>query len=197
MSLLFEDESASILTYYAGLDTNTVDGKETPKRFLAMLGEMTCCTPTNDFEEDVKHEIECIKWKDFPAASDQMIIVRDIPVVSVCNHHVVPFVGKAHIGYIPDKTVAGLSKFARVVRHFSRQLQVQERLTEQIHAFINEQLSPQGIAVVIHAEHMCMTLRGVQAPGTYTTTSKLSGAFMDHNRTAKAEFMHFINGKGI
>lgn len=166
-------------------------GRDTATRFLSMLQDMTACKDSSG-----EHIASCIKWKDFESDIDQLIMVERIPFVSVCNHHVVPFVGYAHIGYIPDGWIAGLSKFGRVVKHFSRQLQVQERLTEQVHDFITDQLNPLGVAVTLRAEHMCMTLRGVQMPGAYTTTSKMSGVFNDHDRTAKAEFLSYVNGNG-
>lgn len=156
-------------------------GIDTPKRFVAMLRELTTA--------------QSVDFKMFDAkGKDEMIIIRNIPFVSVCNHHVIPFVGKADIGYIPDERMAGLSKFARVVHFFARSLQVQERLTEQIADYLEERLKPKGLAVVLEAEHMCMTIRGVQSPGTMTYTAVMRGFFNDHERTAKAEFLQRING---
>jgi GTP cyclohydrolase I len=158
-------------------------GKDTPARFVAMLRELTTSKP--------------FEFKTFSSeGADQMIIVRKIPFVSVCNHHVIPFVGKADIGYIPRDLVAGLSKFARVVQHFARGLQTQERLTVQIAKYLEEKLNPRGLAVVMEAEHMCMTIRGIQTPGTSTYTAEMRGFFDDHDRTAKAEFLQRINGNG-
>jgi GTP cyclohydrolase IA len=187
-----------LLSKHTGLTTSTEHGKDTPQRFVNALEEMTKCRDCNG---------SCMKWKTFPAESDQMIIVKDIPFVSVCNHHVLPFIGKAHIGYIPvyeenpqgvvsvvRGRIAGLSKFARVVHHFARRLQVQESLGREIKDFLIENLAPEGLAIVLQAEHTCMTIRGVQAPGTYTTTSIMCGAFSNHERTAKAEFMQHLNG---
>lgn len=154
-------------------------GRNTPKRFAAMLRELT--TP-EDFE-----------FTHFPAENyDEMIVVKEIPFVSVCNHHVVPFVGLAWVGYIPNEKMAGLSKFARCVRYYAKGLQVQERLTHQIMERICEELDPLGVMVVLEAEHMCMTIRGVQTPGTKTTTSAVAGVFADHTRTAKDEFLRLI-----
>jgi GTP cyclohydrolase I len=178
----------AILEDVTGL-AEDMHGRDTPKRFLEMLRELTQCKDTSD-----AHLKECIKWKDFPAEDDEMIIVRDLPFVSICNHHVIPFIGKAHIGYIPKTTNAGLSKFGRVVRHYSRQLQVQERMTKQVHDFLEVQLDPRGLAVVVEAEHLCMAIRGVQMPGARTRTQKMSGVFADHSRTAKMEFFASING---
>lgn len=156
-------------------------GTDTPTRFVAMLMELTTARSFNFKVFDAK-------------GKDEMVIIRNIPFVSVCNHHVVPFIGKADIGYIPGDYMAGLSKFARVVHFFARSLQVQERLTEQIADFLEEKLKPRGLAVVLEAEHMCMTIRGVQTPGTTTYTAVMRGFFNDHDRTAKAEFLDRING---
>jgi GTP cyclohydrolase I len=176
-----EVEAAEVLLRVAaGLKMDN-HGKETPRRFVNMLKELT--TPQD------------IKWKTFPAdGADQMVVVRNIPFVSLCNHHVVPFVGKADIGYIPDELIVGLSKFARVVKHFASGLQIQERLTQQVADFITSHLLPKGVAVVMEAEHLCMTIRGVQAPGTRTYTAVMNGVFNDHTRTAKAEFLSRLNG---
>ena len=186
---MMEDEknARDLLERYAGLE-DTEHGANTPKRFLAMLDELTQC---RDGEDDTKHEEECIKWKMFPSEGDEMVIVENIPFTSVCNHHVVPFIGRAHIAYVPGQWNAGLSKFARVVRHFAKQLQVQERLTQQVAEYLDGQLEPRGVAVVLKAEHMCMTLRGVQAAGAVTKTSALSGVIKEvpHSR---AEFLSIV-----
>jgi GTP cyclohydrolase I len=175
-----EEAAEVLLRTSAGLVMDE-HGSETPKRFAAMLREMT--TPPD------------IKWKTFANdGMDEMIIERNIPFVSLCNHHVVPFIGFAHIGYIPDQLVAGLSKFARVVQHFAHALQIQERLTKQVADFLEENLKPLGVAVSIEAEHMCMSIRGVKAPGTKTYTAVMRGRFADHERTAKAEFLSRTNG---
>jgi len=178
-----------ILATWAGIGEDD-HGADTPARLLKMLDELTQCR-----EADEEHITECIKWKGFDAdGMRDMIVVEGIPFTSMCNHHLVPFLGIAHVAYIPEAQMAGLSKFARTVRHFSRQAQVQERLTKQIADFLEEQLKPQGVAVLLKAEHMCMTIRGVQAQGTKTTTSTMRGHFADHTRTAKAEFMQIIAG---
>jgi len=169
----------ALLQSVAGLEDDE-HGEDTPDRFVAMLREMT--TP------------EPIKWKVFTNDGyDEMLIARDIPFVSLCNHHVVPFIGKADIGYIPGDKIIGLSKFARVVKHFAAGLQLQERLTKQIADYIEEHLNPLGVAVVMEAEHLCMTIRGVQSPGTRTYTAAMRGRFSEHDRTAKAEFLSRIN----
>ena len=122
---------------------------------------------------------------------DELVVVRDIPFHSLCEHHLLPFVGKAHITYLPKDRIVGLSKLARVVEHFSRNLQVQERMTQQIANWLEEQLSPRGVGVVLAAEHMCMRLRGVKAPGTMTVTSALRGALRNDART-RGEFLDLV-----
>jgi GTP cyclohydrolase IA len=126
----------------------------------------------------------------FPNAEgyDELVIVKDIPVRSVCEHHVLPFTGVAHVGYLPGDRILGLSKFARVVEMFARRPQVQERLTVQIADWLVDTLAPRGVGVVIEAEHLCMTLRGVQAPGTSTSTSALRGLMRERPQT-RAEFL--------
>jgi GTP cyclohydrolase I len=121
----------------------------------------------------------------------QMVIVKDIDLYSMCEHHMLPFFGKAHVAYIPDGYITGLSKIARVVDAFSRRLQVQERLTTQIRNCIQECLNPIGVAVVIEAKHMCMQIRGIQKQNSVTTTSAFTGIFLDNTRT-REEFMHLI-----
>ena len=172
--------ASALLRTHAGLDAATGHGSNTPQRFVAMLDELTQCKDC---------EGQCMKWKTFESDVDQMIVVSRIPFSSVCNHHVVPFVGHAWIGYIPDGAIAGLSKFARVVHHFAHRLQVQEELTDQVAYFLEKELVPKGVMVVMEAEHLCMTIRGVQTPGTTTRTVVTTGVFADHNRTAKAEFL--------
>jgi len=129
----------------------------------------------------------------FEEQYDEMILVRDIELYSLCEHHMVPFFGKAHVAYIPDRHIVGLSKIPRVVDVFARRLQVQERLTLQIRRAIEEALRPQGVAVVIEATHLCMVMRGVQKQNSVTTTSSMSGPFLDNVHT-RAEFIKLING---
>lgn len=123
---------------------------------------------------------------------DGMVALTRIPVRSQCEHHLVPFVGYAHVAYFPGDRVIGLSKLPRVVDAFARRLQLQERLTQQIHDALEVNLQPRGVIVVIEAEHMCMTLRGIQAPGTKTMTSAVSGLFRDPVERAKDEFFALI-----
>lgn len=124
----------------------------------------------------------------------EMILVKDIDVFSLCEHHMIPFFGKAHVAYIPDGRIVGLSKIPRVVDAFARRLQLQERLTVQIRDALEDVLRPKGTAVVVEAMHLCMSMRGVQKQNAVTTTSSVSGEFRD-NETIRAEFMRQINGK--
>ena len=124
----------------------------------------------------------------------QMVLVKDIEIYSMCEHHMLPFYGKAHIAYIPNGYITGLSKIARIVDAFSRRLQVQERLTVQIRDCIQDALNPLGVAVVIEAAHMCMQIRGVQKQNSVTVTSAFTGAFMKDIKT-REEFMHLIGVK--
>ena len=127
----------------------------------------------------------------FEEPYDHMVIVKDIELFSLCEHHLLPFIGKAHVAYIPDGKITGLSKIARVVETYARRLQVQERLTEQIRDCIQESLHPLGVAVVIEALHTCMSMRGVQKSNAITTTSAFSGAFLKDART-RNEFLNLI-----
>jgi GTP cyclohydrolase I len=119
---------------------------------------------------------------------DELVLARDIPIQSVCEHHLLPFVGVAHIGYLPGRRILGLSKLARVAEHFARRPQVQERLTKQVADWLTEHLAPQGVGVVIEAEHTCMTLRGVRATGSRTVTSTLLGTLRT-NPASRQEFL--------
>jgi GTP cyclohydrolase I len=119
---------------------------------------------------------------------DELVLARAIPVRSVCEHHLLPFVGVAHVGYLPGERILGLSKLARIVEHFARRPQVQERLTKQVADWLAEHLSPQGVGVVIEAEHSCMTLRGVQATGSTTVTSTMLGSLREDARSRQEFF---------
>lgn len=134
---------------------------------------------------------EILKAALFREDYSQMVLVKDIDIYSTCEHHIMPFIGKCHVAYVPDGTITGLSKIARVVETFARRLQVQERLTMQIRDCIEETLKPLGVAVVIEASHTCMTLRGVQKANAVTTTSAFSGVFLKDERT-RNEFLNLI-----
>jgi GTP cyclohydrolase I len=134
---------------------------------------------------------EILRGALFKEDYSEMILVKDIEVFSLCEHHMLPFIGKAHVAYIPDGRIVGLSKIPRVVDVFARRLQVQERLTLQIRDAIQEALEPQGVAVVIEAKHLCMIMRGVQKQHSITTTSAMSGQFFDPS--TREEFMRLIN----
>jgi len=136
---------------------------------------------------------EILRSAVFEESYDEMILVKDIELYSMCEHHMVPFFGKAHVAYIPDGHIVGLSKIPRVVDVFARRLQVQERLTMQIRTAIEDALNPQGVAVVIEATHLCMVMRGVQKQHSVTTTSSMSGPFLENTHTW-AEFMRLIHG---
>lgn len=137
---------------------------------------------------------EILKSAMFKEEYKQMVLVKDIDIYSMCEHHMLPFFGKAHVAYIPDGYITGLSKIARVVEAFSRRLQVQERLTTQVRNCIQDTLHPLGVAVVIEAQHMCMQIRGVQKQNSVTTTSAFTGIFLEQLNT-REEFVHLIGTK--
>ena len=129
----------------------------------------------------------------FEVAHDEMVILRNIPFYSMCEHHFLPFHGEAHVGYVPDGRVVGISKLARVVEGFARRPQIQEQLTSQVAETIMETLKPDGVAVVIEAEHLCMTMRGVRKPGSRMVTSAMRGDFRASSVT-RAEFLSLVHG---
>lgn len=143
---------------------------------------------TNGYNMDAE---EILRSAMFKEEYRQMVIVKDIDLYSMCEHHMLPFFGKAHVAYIPNGYITGLSKIARVVEAFSRRLQVQERLTTQIRNCIQDTLNPLGVAVVIEAQHMCMQIRGVQKQNSVTTTSAFTGIFLKELNT-REEFVHLI-----
>ena len=159
---------------------------KTPERVAKALQFMT-----QGYEQN-GHEI--IQKAIFDEEYKQMVIVRDIELYSMCAHHMCPFIGKAHVAYIPNGKITGLSKIARVVETYARRLQVQERLTVQIRNCIEESLHPLGVAVVIEAQHTCMSMRGVQKSNAITTTSAFSGIFLSSART-RNEFLELIARK--
>ncbi len=137
---------------------------------------------------------EILRSAMFKEEYKQMVLVKDIDIYSMCEHHMLPFFGKAHVAYIPDGYITGLSKIARVVEAFSRRLQVQERLTTQIRNCIQDTLHPLGVAVVIEAQHMCMQIRGIQKQNSVTTTSAFTGIFLEQLNT-REEYIHLIGSK--
>lgn len=145
---------------------------------------------THGYDED---PVEILRSATFNEDYKQMVIVKEIEIYSLCEHHMVPMIGKAHVGYIPNGKIVGLSKIPRVVECFSRRLQVQERLTKQIKDCIQETLSPLGVIVVIEARHLCMSMRGVQKQNSVTTTSDFTGAFLKSE--TRAEFLQLISSK--
>lgn len=157
--------------------------KETPRRVANMYAEMF-----SGLRLDPARHLDVI----FPECYDEMVLVRDIPFTSMCEHHLLPFSGLAHVAYIPDGQVTGLSKLARVVDEVARQPQVQERMTQEIAEMIDEHLATAGVAVVVEGEHSCMSIRGVRKPGSTTVTSALRGEFKN-NQSTRAEFMSLIN----
>lgn len=169
-----------------GEDPDREGLQETPKRVANMYAEIF-----SGLEDDPKRHLKIFNESE----NDEMVVVRDIPMYSMCEHHLLPFVGKAHIAYIPcDGKVIGLSKLARIVDGFSKKPQIQERLTSQIADFLEENLSPKGIAVVVEAEHLCMTMRGARAAGAKTQTYALRGIMRKDART-RAEAMSLLRGE--
>jgi GTP cyclohydrolase I len=170
------ERAASDLLTALGLPVDSVEMSETPRRMAHAYAEML--------------SVGAFDFTTFPNTEgyDELVLVENIPVRSVCEHHMLPFVGVAHIGYLPRDRILGLSKFARVVDFFSHRAQTQERLTNQVAEHLQDQLSPRGVGVVIQAEHTCMSLRGVRAPGTRTVTSALFGTLRE-NPSSRAEFL--------
>jgi GTP cyclohydrolase I len=159
-----------------GLDVGSAAMAETPARMARAYAELL--TP-RDF---------ALTTFDNDEGYDELVLARSIPIRSVCEHHLLPFVGVAHVGYLPGDRIVGLSKLARVVELFAHRAQVQERLTKQVADYLDLRLRPRGVGVVIEAEHMCMTLRGVQAVGSRTVTSTLLGTLREDARS-RAEFL--------
>ena len=168
-----------------GEDTTRAGLEKTPKRVAKAMQFLLQGYKTDP--------VEILKSAMFKEDYRQMVIVKDIEIYSICEHHLLPFFGKAHVAYIPNGTITGLSKIARVVDVFARRLQVQERLTSQIKNCIQDTLKPLGVAVVIEAQHLCMQMRGIQKQHSITTTSDFTGAFQ--KEATRDEFIKLISAK--
>ncbi len=160
--------------------------RRTPERVAKAMQFLT-----HGYDIDAREILRKSMFKD---DYKQMVIVKDIEIFSLCEHHLLPFIGKAHVAYIPDGYLVGLSKIPRVVDAYARRLQVQERLTKQIKECIQDTLKPIGVAVVIEAHHLCMMMRGIQKQNSVSTTSDFTGAFMKNDKT-RAEFIHLLGSK--
>jgi len=168
-----------------GEDPNREGLVETPHRVAQMYADIF-----SGLQDDPLRHLKIFSEPE----NDEMVVVRDIPLYSMCEHHLLPFIGKAHIAYLPSKgKVIGLSKLARIVSDFSKRPQLQERLTAQIADFLMEELQPKGVAVIVDAEHLCMTMRGARAAGAKTQTSALRGTMRSDART-RAEVMALLQG---
>lgn len=186
----FSEETLNQLTYHykeiltlLGEDPAREGLVKTPIRVAKSMDFLT-----HGYRQDPKAILESAL---FHEDYKQIVVVKDIEIYSLCEHHMLPFLGKAHIGYIPNGTIVGLSKIPRVVECFARRLQLQERLTSQIKDCLQEVLNPLGVAVVIEAQHLCMSMRGIQKQNSVTTTSEFTGAFLKNENT-RQEFMHLI-----
>jgi GTP cyclohydrolase I len=176
-------EMARKILVELGEDPDRAGLRGTPARFEKALRFLT-----SGYQQDAK---KVLNGAMFEVAYDEMVLVRDIELFSLCEHHLLPFLGVCHVGYIPEKKVVGLSKIPRLVNMFARRLQVQERLTNQIAQALMEHLQPQGVAVIIEARHLCMAMRGVEKQHSQTVTSAMLGVFRDNQRT-REEFLCLI-----
>ena len=176
IDLAAAERSARALLEALGVDLEDESRRDTPRRMARMYAELLTPPPftATTFPND--------------GGYDELVVATGIPFHSLCEHHFLPFTGIAHVGYLPGDRIVGLSKLARVVEHFARLPQVQERLTTQIAGWLDAQLAPKGVGVVLEAEHLCMSLRGVQKPGARTVTSSLHGFVRDDPRT-RQEFL--------
>ena len=174
------------ILHLLGEDISREGLRRTPERWSKAMLEMTRGYGDESSLENILTTFDA-------EGANQMVVQHNIPVYSLCEHHILPFAGYAHVGYIPNERIVGLSKFKRVVDIFAKRLQVQERLTRQICDTLQKHLNPRGVIVVIEAEHFCMTMRGVQTPGTLTTTSAVTGDFLDPGEGSREEFMSLLN----
>ncbi|WP_312164977.1 GTP cyclohydrolase I FolE [Phenylobacterium sp.] len=172
------------LIQWAGDDPDREGLLDTPGRVVRAYEELFA-----GYESDPREYLE--RTFEEVGGYDELVVLRDIRVVSFCEHHMLPFLGKAHVGYLPSNRVVGISKLARVVQGFARRLQIQEKLTSEIAGAIHDILRPKGVGVVIVSEHSCMTMRGVNTPGSRLTTSSLTGVIRDDPRT-RQEFLEFV-----
>lgn len=184
-----EEAEAAVRTLiaWAGDDPTREGLRETPKRVVKSYEEFY-----EGYDKDPKEILS--KVFEEIEGYDEIVLVKDIPLQSHCEHHMVPIIGKAHVGYLPDQRVVGLSKLARVVDMFGKRLQTQETMTAQIADTINDVLKPKGVAVVIDAEHQCMSSRGVNKHGSSTITSRMIGVFRE-NQKSRMEFLNLISNK--
>ena len=176
-------DAAAEMLRALGLPIDDEDMAETPRRLVQAYAELLSPEP--------------FEMTTFPNSEgyDEMVLVRDIPVRSLCEHHMLPFVGVAHVGYLPADRIVGLSKLARTVDHFARRVQTQERLTSQVADHLRQQLAPHGVGVVIEAEHTCMSVRGARAEGSSTVTARLLGRLREDPAT-RAEFLALTREQG-
>ena len=183
-----EEMMQAVRTLLLGLgeDPDREGLKDTPKRVVKALQFLT-----KGYHESLD---ELLNGAVFTENANEMVLIRDIDIFSSCEHHILPILGRAHVAYIPNGKVIGLSKIARICEMYARRLQVQERLTLQIADALQGLLKPQGVAVVVEASHMCMVMRGVQKPGSWTVTSAMRGVFADDAKT-REEFMNLIRHK--
>src|ERR1700748_1291364 len=182
------EAAVRVLIEWAGDDPDREGLLETPARVARSYRELFA-----GYESDPRDYLA--KTFEEVASYDELVILKDIPVVSFCEHHMLPFIGRAHVGYLPSNRVVGISKLARVVRRFARRLQIQEKLAAEGAEAIQDILNPKGVGVVIVSEHSCMTMRGVNTPGTRLTTSSLLGVLRDDPRT-RQEFFDLVRTNG-